>query len=82
MKTTKWYKSFVLKCKLNTFENIRQIATKIKKENINEFDLEFTVYNIENKYTLEQINDMFIEWAKSKDLYVGGVVKDHETKTT
>lgn len=43
-----------------------------------EFDIEMTVYNLDNKYTAEQINDMFIEWCESKELYCGGTVEENE----
>jgi len=46
-------------------------------KNIKEFDIEMTVYNLSNKYTCDQINEMFIKWAESVDLYCGGIVKEN-----
>jgi hypothetical protein len=42
---------------------------------INEFEISMVCYNEDNKYTLEEINDMLVEWAESKDIYLGGSVK-------
>ena len=42
---------------------------------INEFEISMVCYNENNKYTLEEINDMLVEWAESKDIYLGGSIK-------
>lgn len=42
---------------------------------IKEFEISMVCYNLDNKYTLEQINDMFVDWTESKNIYAGGSIK-------
>jgi hypothetical protein len=45
---------------------------------VKEFNINMTCYNLDNKYTLDEINDMFIDWANSKDICIGGVISPNE----
>jgi len=58
-----------------TLRNSRPIPQKR-----NEFDIEMTISNVNNKYSLDQINDMFVEWCNNNDLVCGGMVKENKTK--
>lgn len=39
---------------------------------MNTYRLSMVIYNLEDKYTPDELLAMFCEWAESKDLFVGG----------
>ena len=46
---------------------------------LKEFDISMVVYHHEDKYTEEEINNMFIDWIESKGMCCGGSIREIES---
>ena len=43
---------------------------------VKEFEINMVVYHPENKYSEEEIRDIFITWVESNGLFAGGRVRE------
>ncbi len=53
---------------------------KTMKEEVKEFEFNIVAYHPENKYSVEEMNDMFIEWIESKGMFCGGGINEIKDK--
>jgi HTH-type transcriptional regulator/antitoxin HigA len=50
----------------------------ITNSDIKQFNINMSVYHRENKYSKDDITDMFIEWVEGKGMFCGGVIEQEQ----